>query len=181
MTEISEITRYDLAGYNSITAALTELLNQYPDLSDNAEITFSSVGESSGIAFYPTSGAVILDEKTSITGQVWQKCNYPFTILYRTNAPTEKRRIAIKQWLDNLGCWLECQPIVINNKSFMLTEYPILADGRKITSISRTTPSYLDAVSEGAVEDWLILLVAEYENYFKTKYANKIGDINNEA
>ena len=59
--------KYDIEGYNAVTSALMELLNQYPALKDGDEITFSVLSEDSGKAMFPVSGAVIETEKKNIS------------------------------------------------------------------------------------------------------------------
>ena len=39
--------KYDVDGYDAVTSALMELLNQYPSLSVGDEIGFSTLGEDS--------------------------------------------------------------------------------------------------------------------------------------
>ena len=59
-----KIVKYDIDGYDAVTSALMELLNQYPALSGNDEIAFSTLGEDSGKSMFPISGAVVETEKT---------------------------------------------------------------------------------------------------------------------
>ena len=72
--------KYDVDGYDIITNAINDLLNQYPGLLEGEQIKFSTLGEESGIAFYPVTGAAISSEKVSVTGKVNQLCNYPFCV-----------------------------------------------------------------------------------------------------
>lgn len=162
-----KIVKYDVDGYDSVTSALMELLNQYPALEEGEKITFSALTEESGISVYPINGAVIEDEKRSITGKVYQTCVYPFFIIYRVSALSSKQKQGIKEWLDNLGRWLEKQPIMVDEVEHQLTEYPSLTDTREMVSITRQSPAYLDNTSEGKVEDWAIQISARYKNQFK--------------
>lgn len=168
MTDTNNSTvRYDLSGHETITAALLDLLNQYPGLKTDDEITFSALEESYGKTFYPISGAVIQSETTSVTGRVRQKCLYPFVVVYRVSAPTEAKRIEIKQWLDDVGKWLEGQEITVKEVSYKLTEYPTFADEQSFVSFQRQTPGYLEAINENQSEDWQIYITANYENIYK--------------
>lgn len=156
--------KYDLDGFDIVTLALLELLNQYPGLTD--EITFSSMDENYGKTMVPVSGSVVETEREGITGHVAQKCLYPFNIIYRDKDVSESRKIRIKEWLDNLGRWLERQEVTINGTVYKLSSYPKLTGDRKILSITRQTPAYLDNVKEDATEDWIISLSARYQNEF---------------
>lgn len=162
--------KYDVDGYEIITEALNDLLNSFPGLLPGEVIKFSTLGEDSGISFYPDSGAVIATETTSVTGKVNQVCNYPFYVVYRTSINAPDSKIDIKEFLDSLGKWLEKQSVTIDGETQKLTAYPDLTEGREITEISRQTPAYLDNTSEGNVQDWVISLALRYRNIF---YRNK--------
>ena len=155
--------KYDIDGYEAVTSALRELLNQYPALSEGNEITFSMLGEDSGKAMFPISGAVIETEKRTITGKVTEVCLYPFYVIYRAAGLSENRKAIVKEWLDNLGKWLEQKKVLINGAEYQLEELPPLTDGRKFLSISRQTPAYLDTVNENQSENWAIYISARYQ------------------
>ena len=130
--------------------AVKDLLNQYPGLETGEVFKFSTLKEDDGIAFYPVSGAVIAQEKKSVTGKVNQLCNYPFYIVYRTSRDSPNMKADIKEFLDSVGKWLERQTVVI--------------DGEK--EITRITPSYLDKTYENNVQDWVISMSLKYRNVF---------------
>lgn len=155
--------KYDIDGYEAVTSALRELLNQYPNLSEGDEISFSTLGEDSGKAMFPTSGAVIETERKSVTGKVTEVCLYPFYVIYRASGLNENRKARVKEWLDNLGKWLEQKKVLIDGEEYKLSEYPPLTDGRKFLSIERQTPSYLDTVNENQSENWAIYISARYQ------------------
>lgn len=158
--------KYDVDGYEIVSKAIQDLLNSFPGLLDGESIKFSTLEEESGISFYPISGAVIAQETTSVTGKVNQLCNYPFYVVYRTAADSPNSKLDIKEFLDNLGKWLELQPVMIDGETQKLEEYPALTNGREITEIARQTPAYLDNTSEGNVQDWVISLALKYGNIF---------------
>lgn len=158
--------KYDIDGYDVITTAIRELINQYPGLSTGDEITFSTLGEDSGKTMFPVSGAIIETEKESITGHVTQVCLYPFYVIYRAAGLSENRKAAVKEWLDNLGKWLERQPVKIDETEYLLTEYPELTGNRKFLSINRQTPGYLDSTNDNQSENWAIYISARYKNEF---------------
>ena len=55
--------KYDIDGFDVITTALQELVNQFPELREGDEIAFSTLDDASGKAMFPVSGAVIESEK----------------------------------------------------------------------------------------------------------------------
>ena len=158
-----KIVKYDIDGYEKVTTALTELLNQYPALDSGEEITFSVLEETSGIGMFPVSGAVVETEKRSVTGKVTEVCLYPFYIIYRASGLNENRKARVKEWLDTLGKWLEQKKVLIDGEEYTLSELPPLTDGRKFLSISRQTPAYLDNTNEDKTEDWAIYISARYQ------------------
>ena len=156
--------RLDLDGYEYVSRALWDLVNNYPDLTDT--IAFAEVDADYGKTFIPTSGAVIINEVNDITGHTSQDCLYPFTIMYKAGGLSESRKGNVKEWLDNLGRWLERQPVVIRGKVEQMESYPPLTGNREIKKIERTQPSYLQEVGEDNVETWVISLQATYRNEF---------------
>ena len=155
--------KYDIDGYEAVTTALRELLNNYPALNEGDEITFSILGADSGKAMFPSNGAVIESEQAFITGRKKEVCLYPFSVVYRAAGLSEKRKASVKEWLDNLGKWLEKKAVLIGGTQYKLDEYPTLTDGRRFTEINRTSPAYLDTIEENQSENWVIHITASYE------------------
>ena len=155
--------KYDVDGYDAVTSALRELLNQYPGLEYGDEITFSVLGQDSGKAMYPVNGSVIETEKENIIGHVTEVCLYPLYVIYRASGLNENRKAKVKEWLDNLGKWLEQKDVMIDGTQYKLEELPPLTDGRKFLSIKRQTPAYLDTVNENKSENWAIYISARYQ------------------
>lgn len=157
----------DIDGSDAVSKVLLDLLNQFPGLSGQNRILFSTLSDASGIGFFPVSGAAIQKQKTDITGHVMQVCQYPFNVIYRAAPKSEMQRIRIKEFLDTLGKWLEKQPIELNSKEYQLDAYPVMASGNRIIkTISRTSPGYLNSAYQDGVEDWLIALRLDYNNEF---------------
>lgn len=156
---------YDLDGQEVVTTALRELVNLYPAL-DGDEIAYSTLADDSGKAMFPTSGSAIISERKDVTGATRQVCEYPFIVIYRATGLSENRKAKVKEWLDNLGRWLEKQPIIVSGTEYQLTEYPRLTRGREFKKISRATPAFLDSVRDNGAENWAINLTATYENEF---------------
>lgn len=166
MAEGKKEARYDIDGADAVTAAIRELLNCYPGLPEGDEIAFSSLDEDSGKSMFPVSGAVIEKEREGITGHVTQVCLYPFYVIYRAAGLSENRKAAIKEWLDNLGRWLERQAVLIDGQEHRLGEYPALAGNRRFLTIARQSPGYLDSINENQSENWAISISARYQNEF---------------
>lgn len=157
---------FDVDGSEAVSKVLLELLNKFPGLNGKS-ILFSTLSETSGIGFFPTSGAAVLSSTEDVTGHVKQVCLYPFDVIYRAAPKGESQKIRIKEFLDALGKWLERQPVVVDGETYKLTEYPELSsDNRVIKLISRTNPSHLSAVYEDSVEDWIMSATLRYENEF---------------
>ena len=160
-------TVIDIEGSEAVSKVLLVLLNDFPGLSEDEVITFSSLDEESGIGFFPVSGAAIENERETITGHVKQRCLYPFNITYRAAPRSDTQRMRIKEFLDALGKWLERHVVTLNGEEHRIEEYPILSSGnRKIKVISRSTPAYLMLAYASGVEDWNISMSLTYENEF---------------
>ena len=159
--------KYDVDGYDIVTNALKDLLNEYPGLETGEVFKFSTLKEDDGMAFYPVSGAVIAQEKKSVTGKVNQLCNYPFYIVYRTSRDSPNTKADIKEFLDSVGRWLERQMVVVDGEKHKLASYPTLTEERKIEEITRITPSYLDKTYDNNVQDWVISMSLKYRNIFR--------------
>ena len=166
MAEKDKVVKYDIDGFDAITPAIRSLLNEYPGLSDGDEIAFATLADDKGKAMFPVSGASIETEKTSVTGRVAQICLYPFYVIYRGSGLSESRKAAVKEWLDDLGKWLEKQPITVNGKTDTITDYPGLTGNRIILEIKRTSPAYLESVEANKAENWAISISARYQNVF---------------
>lgn len=154
----------DATGYNLLTKAVAELLNQFPGL-NGMEIYFESLGEDSGLAFSADSGALVMTEKRSITDHVVQSCQFPFFVVFRTASTEEYQKIQIQEFLDSLGKWICKEPVEIGGVEYRLSDYPRLSDGRKITRITRDN-SYGTTPQENGVQDWLLPVTVRYTNEF---------------
>lgn len=160
---------YDVDGFDVVTAALRELLNSYPGLASGEDIAFASLGEQSGFAMFPTTGAVIEQERRFITGDTEQMCLYPFTLVRRAYGLSENAKSNVKEYLDSIGRWLEKQTVTISGKSERLSSYPALTGSRRFTAIARQTPAYLESVEESGSENWVIAITARYINEIYTE------------
>lgn len=152
---------------SSVSDTLLTLINQFPGFSTPKTVKFNTLSDTSGVGFYPASGASLLSDTESITGHVKQECLYPFNIVYRAAPKSEDQRLRIKEFLDTIGKWLERQPVIVNQTEHRIDKYPELASGnRVIKTISRTSQAYLNAAYQDGVEDWIISANLKYENEF---------------
>ena len=82
MAEEKKPVKYDIDGFDVITTALQELVNQFPELREGDEIAFSTLDDASGKAMFPVSGAVIESEKESNHwSRPTQVCLYPIFVV----------------------------------------------------------------------------------------------------
>lgn len=156
----------DGGAYDHLTNAVVDLVNEYPGLEQGDEIRFSVLDLTSGKALFPSSAPVITMERISITDHVFQECQYAFSIVYRAAGMSEPRKILVKEWLENLGRWLEGQTVIVGGTEYKLTEFPKLTDGREFRRFSRTSPAYLFTIQANQSEDWQINITAYYFNEF---------------
>lgn len=155
----------DTTGFELLTNAVRNLLNQYPGLYEDEVILFEELNEDSGIAFSADNGALIMTERVSVTDHVSQTCQYPFYVVYRTASNMEKQKIHAQSFLDNLGKWLCREPVIIDDLEYRLETYPDLTGGREITKITRMNSYGLEPTTEG-VQDWLLPVTVQYKNEY---------------
>lgn len=167
-----EIVRYDFDavsadGSDNLTLTLKALINDYPGLEQTPfdEIEFQRLDTTEGFAMFPTQGVSILTERVDVTAHVKQKCAYPFLVVYRTRQSSSNKE-RIKEWLDNLGRWLERQSVEIDGETYKLSGYPALAEGMEFDKISRTSQCHLYGTTDDKAEDWAISIQAVYYNEF---------------
>lgn len=154
----------DGEGFNILKDAVMTLLNDYPGL-DGRVIARSSLSENGGISMEPESGALVYTEKQDIVGNVHQVCQFPFYVVYRTDATSEYIQTGINDFLDTLGAWICREPVIINQHLYQLTEYPKLTGNRKITGVTRFN-SYALEPNANNTQDWLIPITVKYTHEF---------------
>lgn len=168
MADVKKPIGKDAMGYEVLTAAMKDLLNQFPGLYEDEEIRYEELEDESGIAFSNNAGALVYTEREDVIGGIHQTCQYPFFVVYRSaSSARERQKMSIQDFLDALGKWLCREPAVIDGEFHKLSVYPTLASGRKITKISRDN-SYGVEPQENGVQDWLLPVTVEYENKFDT-------------
>lgn len=157
----------DAEGYEVLTNAMRDLLNQFPGLLPDESIKYEELSNDEGIAFSNDSGALVYTETEDVTGWTKQECRYPFFVVYRSSGSSrEKQKLSIQEFLDSLGKWICRETAVIDGESYRLEEYPKLAGTRQIKKITRDN-SYGTDPQENGVQDWLLPVVVEYENVFE--------------
>ena len=154
----------DGEGFGILKDAVVALLNDFPGL-DGREITFSGLTEDGGISMEPESGALIYKETTDIIGTVHQECQFPFYVVYRTDATSEYIKKGIVDFLDALGAWICREPVILRETLHQLTEYPSLTGGRRITGVTRFN-SYAAEPNPNNTQDWLIPITVKYTHEF---------------
>lgn len=150
----------DPTGFEYMKRAVKALLNQYPGL-NGEKIYFEEIGEEFGIAFSADAGALVMSEKRSITDHITQVCQFPFLLIYRTNATREFEKLNVSAFLDSIGKWLCKEPVEIQGVMHRLTNYPTISDGRKITRITRNN-SYGTVPNENKSQDWILPVSVQY-------------------
>lgn len=159
--------KYDAAGYDALTGAIRALVGRFPGLEPGEEVAFATLRDSGGMALFPGDGAVVRQERRSVTGRVRQVCRYPFVVVYRRAGMTEQARAQAKERLDGLGRWLGRQPVTVNGETERLTAYPALDGGRTLLDFSVQAPACLQERDEHQTETWAVEIAAEYENIFQ--------------
>ncbi len=155
----------DASGFEILTEAVHYILNLYPGLSENDYISFEELEKDSGIAFSADSGALVMSEKRSITDHVKQICQFPFFVVFRTNAKQENQKINVQEFLEKLGKWICQEPVEMKYVTHRLTGFPELSDGRKITRITRQN-SYGTEPDADGVQDWLLPVTVQYTHEY---------------
>ena len=159
--------RKDATGYEVITEAMKDLLNQFPGLYEGEEVKYEELSDESGIAFSNDAGALVYAESEDVIGGVHQTCQYPFFIVYRAaSSAKERQKMSIQEFLDAFGKWLCREPAVIDGETYKLSSYPKLAGTRQIRRITRDN-SYGTEPQENGVQDWLLPVTVQYKNDFK--------------
>ena len=154
----------DATGYEVLTKAMSQLLNEYPGLNGRV-VTFEGLDETSGIAFSADNGALIMSETVDIIDHVTQTCSYPLYIVYRSASTRPDQKVRIQTFLDSFGKWLCKEPAEIDGEIVVLDDYPDLSRDRKITRITRSNSYAVEPDAKG-VQDWLLPVTVNYTNEF---------------
>lgn len=156
----------DVDGFEHVTVALMEMVNNFPGLEDGEVFKFSTIPNEDGLSVIAQSGSFIVDERESITGHVWQTCAYPFMIVNRVSGLNQNRKISTKEWMDALAKWMIREPVKIRSSEYQMKKWPKLTGKREIRLIRRDTPAYLGSINEDKSENWIMNLTIQYRNEF---------------
>lgn len=154
----------DSAGYEVLTKAVAELLNQYPGL-DGRIVSFEELDATGGIAFSADNGALVMKEQRDVLDHIKQTCQFPFFIVYRTASVRAAQKIKVQTFLDSIGKWICKEPAMVGDTEYRLERYPDLAGGRKIKRVTRSNSYGLTPDAKG-VQDWLLPVQVEYTNEY---------------
>ena len=154
----------DVTGYNVLKKAVLALLNEYPGL-NGQEITFGELSENYGISMESESGALVTVENTDICGNVHQTCQFPFFVVKRGDTTTERQKLLVTEFLDELGAWLCREPVTVDGTECRLTEYPAMTGGRRIIDINRSN-CYGIAPNSNGTQDWVLPVIVSYTHDF---------------
>ena len=165
MAEENKPIGVDASGYELLTKAVRNLLNQFPGLYDYEFITFEELAKDTGIAFSADNGALVMTERVSITDHVKQTCQFPFYIVYRTGSTLESQKIEAQSFLDQIGKWLCGEEIIIDGNVHVLKAFPTLSGGRTITRITRMNSYGVEPDADG-VQDWLLPVTVQYKHEY---------------
>ena len=167
MDEKKEVRFDTTEGFDVLTQAVRALVNRFPGLAEGEKIAFATLRDSGGMALFPGDGAVIEEERRSVTGRVRQVCRYPFAVLIRGGGMNEESRAAAKERLDMLGRWLQGQSVTVDGRTYAPERYPALTGGRRFLDFSIQAPAYLYERDEHQTETWAAALAARYENIYQ--------------
>lgn len=149
-----------------LTDVIQSLVNEYPSLQDDESFKFAMAPAENSLAVFPSVGATIQSERESITGHVTQMCIYPFNVVYKASGLREKNKIAVKEWLDDLGRWLGKQPITIGDRTYAIKDWPYIGESREIRNIQIQSPAAIASQNDDMTEDWILSMQLIYRNEF---------------
>lgn len=152
----------DADGYEILTEAMKDLLNQYPGFHEGERVKYEELGTDGGISFYADAGSLVYSEKEDVCGMMHQICRYPFLVVLRTASDRERQKLSVQSFMDNLGKWICREPVVIDGAETRLEAFPELSRGRTIKRITRDN-SYGTEPQENGTQDWLLPITVQYE------------------
>lgn len=110
------------------------------------------------IGLFPMQGAVYVSKY--ISGAF--VAQYPFMLRYRVKPGSDDSKITAGETLGLIGEWLEGRSITYGNKTYQVSAYPELTDGRTIDNIERQTTAFLSALYDDGTADYQINMVVTY-------------------
>lgn len=129
---------------SSVLEAVYKLIKECPFMEEKTvKFDFLDIEEDS-IAVLSTPGACI--ESKDILGGFTG--SLPFILGHKGRQSSDNRKIKTVDLLNNIGKWLGKEKVNIEDKEYILTEYPALSEDRKITRIEQQTVPYISEIDE---------------------------------
>lgn len=149
-----------------ISVAVQKLLESFPELPQDIKrngVSFQRLQpDRLCMGFAPMPGAI----KTREYLDGSYDAQFPFQLIYRAMPTTDSERLERYNLVDRISLWLEGVALEdAKGNQYQLPGYPLLSDGREITSITATTLTTLINRSDSGYED--------YQGLFKVKYHKK--------
>lgn len=160
--------REDGGGFESLTQAVRDILNEYGEIIDR-EIMYDETNAESGIAFYTREGAQVLSEREDVLGGYYQECRYNCYVIYKLASVNEWQKLSADQFVDTLGKWICGEDVEINGQTLSLSHFPILSGERKIKRITRDN-YFAQQPGDDGVQNWVLPISVEYTNTIPPKW-----------
>ena len=95
----------DPDGQESISKAIMATANSYPGLDRliGERFVFCETEPEEGLSLMAASGSFIYEHHESVTGHIWVEGLYPLVVIYRASGLNEKRKMEVKEWIDNFN------------------------------------------------------------------------------
>lgn len=129
---------------SSVLETIYRLVKECPFIEEKSvKFDFLDIEEDS-IAVMSTPGACIVSKDIlgGFTGSL------PFILGYKGRQSSDNRKIKTVDLLNNIGKWLGKEKVTVDDKEYVLKEYPVLSDNRKITRIEQQTVPYISDIDE---------------------------------
>lgn len=159
----------DGEGYEVVAKAVMALMDEYSAIAGDTIVFEALEDGKSGVGISADSSALVISETHDVLGGYSQRCQFVFFVVYRSASTTEREKLRAATFLDRIGKWLCGERVEYGGEDITLEEFPKLADGRKITRITRQN-YYGTAPDDNGVQDWLLPVTVEYTNEIPPKW-----------
>lgn len=143
---------------SSVLEAVYKLIKECPFIEkENVKFDFLDIEENS-ISVLSTPGAFIISKDIlgGFTGSL------PFILGHKGRQSSDNRKIKTVDLLNNIGKWLGKEKVTIDDREYVLKEYPLLSDNRKITRIEQQTVPYISDIDEKSNITYICTLKVTY-------------------
>ncbi|MBS1474008.1 MAG: hypothetical protein HP058_03710 [Massilimaliae sp.] len=138
---------------DQVPRALLDWLNEYQNFSNRVRaIEKEYLSNSTSMGLFTTVSAYKTAEY--ISGAY--EAQYQFAIQYRISTSNTNQRLGAEESLNDIAAWAE-------RRFGLLGEAPYLGQGKKVTSIERSSPAVMISRYDDGNEDYQILMVMTYE------------------